>query len=86
MPHINQDQKSKYSELVNEILNHTKIETKGDLEYLVYQLMKVYMKSREFRYSNLHDAVYATIHSAEEFKRLNLDKREDKAIEENGVA
>lgn len=86
MPHISEKQRVKYQELVAMILNDTNIETKGDLEYLVFKLMKAYMKTREERYSNLHDTVYGVIHSAEEFKRLYLDKREDKAIEENGIA
>lgn len=85
MPHINETQREKYRYIINAIFGQT-IETKGDLEYLVYQLMKSYMVSRERRYSTLHDAVYGTIHSAEEFKRLHLDKREDEAISENGEA
>lgn len=85
MPHINDKQKIKYQHLAN-LIAKTEIETKGDLEYLVYQLMKSYMVSRERRYSTLHEAVYGTIHSAEEFKRLHLDKREDEAIKENGEA
>ena len=60
------------------------IETKGDLEYCVYRLMNIYMKTREERYSTLHDTVYAVIHAGEEFKRQRLDKREDTAIQENG--
>lgn len=60
------------------------IETKGDLEYCVYRLMSIYMKTREERYTNLHDAVYATVHAAHEFERQRLDKREDQAIQENG--
>ena len=85
MPHVNNVQRVRYQHLTNEILNED-IETKGDLEYLVYQLMKSYMATRERRYSTLHDAVYATIHSAEEYKRLHLDKREDTALSENGEA
>lgn len=86
MPHIKPIDKFKYSHILYAINSSQDIETKGDLEFLVYQLMKRYMLSREKRYSTLHDAVYGTIHSAEEFKRLHLDKREDKAIEENGEA
>lgn len=86
MPHIKALDKVKYSHIVNMINSSQDIETKGDLEYLVYQLMKRYMHSRKRRYSTLHDAVYATIHSAEEYKRLHLDKREDEAKMENGEA
>lgn len=85
MPHINEIQRAKYSIITSLILD-TEIENKGDLEYLVYQLMKSFMKTRESRYSTLHEAVYGTIHSAEEFKRLYLDRREDIAIKLNGEA
>ena len=85
MPHINKEQRELYSTLLSEILR-TEILNKGDLEYLVYNLMKQFMATREKRYGTYHEAVYATIHSAEEYKRLYLDKREDKAIAENGEA
>lgn len=81
MPYIKKEQRSRY----DEVLNHLpKIETKGDLEYCIYKLMKHYMKDREFRYSNLHDTVYGCIHAGDEYRRRFLDKREDQAIEENG--
>lgn len=86
MPHINDLDKVKYSHIIHSINTSQNIETKGDLEYLVYQLLKRYMYSRKVNYSNLHDAVYGTIHSAEEYKRLYLDKREDYAISQNGEA
>ena len=46
--------------------------------------MKKFMSSRESRYSNLHDVVYASAHCSDEFRRRYLDKREDQAIETNG--
>ena len=60
------------------------IETKGDLEFCVSYLMKKFMSTREFRYSPLHDCVYAVQHCSDEFRRLNLDKRENEAREKNG--
>jgi len=86
MPHITSLDKTKYNHIINAIFSSQIIETKGDLEFLVYQLMKKYMSSRPRKYLTLHDAVYGTIHSAEEFKRLHLDKRENEAISENGEA
>ncbi len=84
MPYVDQNSRGKYTKITNQIYDLEEIETKGDLEYLVFVLMKKFMKTREFRYSTLHEAVYATIHSAEEFKRRFLDKREDQAVEQNG--
>jgi len=60
------------------------IETKGDLEYIVFLLMKKYMSSRPYKYSELHEVVYAVQHCADEFRRRYLDKREDEARETNG--
>lgn len=57
---------------------------KGELEYAVFKLMLMYMKSREYRYSDLHDCTYAIQHCADEFKRRFLDKRENEARIENG--
>lgn len=58
--------------------------TKGDLEYIVFKIMKLYMSKKEYRYSTLHDVVYAVQHCADEFRRRYLDKREDEARETNG--
>lgn len=83
MPYIKKEDRDKYNEVSYEIINH-KIETKGDLEYLVFLLMKQYMSNREMRYSTLHDCVYAVAHASDEFRRRYLDKREDEAKEANG--
>lgn len=84
MPYINNTQREKYTNIGLTIQNLPEIETKGDLEFLVFMLMKKYMKTRESRYATLHDAVYAVQHCADEFRRRYLDKREDKAKLENG--
>jgi hypothetical protein len=42
------------------------------------------MENKEFRYTTLHDCVYAVAHCSDEFRRRFLDKREDQAIQENG--
>jgi len=81
MPFIEEERRILFDPKLNQIL---KIDKKGDLEYCIYKLMKLYMKDKKFCYSNLHDAVYSAIHAGDEFKRNHLDKREDKAKEENG--
>ena len=60
------------------------LKTKGELEYAIFYLMKHYMKQRDYRYTELHDCVYASMHCADEFRRRFLDKREDEAREKNG--
>jgi hypothetical protein len=83
MPYIKIEDREKYNNITDEIAN-TEIETKGDLEYLIFSLMQKYMQYREKRYSILHDCVYAAMHCADEFRRRFLDKREDEARETNG--
>ena len=57
---------------------------KGELEYCLFKLMKLYMSDRIASYCSLHSCVYAVIHAGEEFRRRFLDKREDEARQENG--
>ena len=84
MPYIKDEDRSKYNNLMLNIHMLPEIQTKGDLEYLVFALMKKYMSTREERYSTLHDAVYAAQHCSDEFRRRYLDKREDSAKQQNG--
>ncbi len=81
MPYISEEDREKYDEVLKNIPSLT---TKGDLEYCIFKLMRMYMTEREFRYSTLHDCVYASMHCADEFRRRFLDKREDEAREKNG--
>lgn len=81
MPYITPKERERY----NTVLKHMPdIKTKGDLEYCIFYLMKRFMETREYRYSTLHECVYACIHSGEEFKRRYLDKRENEALQKNG--
>jgi len=54
------------------------------IDLLVFSVMQKFMKTRAFRYSTLHDCVYAVQHCADEFRRRFLDKRENEAREKNG--
>jgi len=60
------------------------MKVKGELEYCIYKLMVRYMKTRERKYSELHDTVYSAMHCADEYRRWNLDTREDTARATNG--
>lgn len=81
MPYIPQDQRFDFDD---SLLTLPEFENKGQLEYCIFKLMKLYMAPRELTYSNLHDAVYAAQHCADEFRRRYLDRREDDAREKNG--
>lgn len=84
MPYVNRDSREKYKDIDKAIGRSNQIETKGDLEYLIFRLMIKFMGTREYRYSTLHDCVYAAQHCADEFRRRFLDKREDIALSDNG--
>jgi hypothetical protein len=84
MPYVTKSDREKYNDILRAINNLKEIENKGSLEFLVFSLMVKYMKTREFRYSTLHDVVYAVQHSADEYRRRFLDKREDEARLTNG--
>jgi hypothetical protein len=81
MPYIKQEQRIKYDHALVDI---NSIENKGELEYCIFKLMKIYMKDKKEKYSNLHDCTYAAQHCADEFRRRFLDKRENEAIIKNG--
>lgn len=82
MPYIRQHFRKKFDKTLCKLENQ--IVDKGELEYIVFKLMLIYMQKKEYRYSNLHDVVYAVMHCADEFRRRYLDKREDMAIRQNG--
>lgn len=81
MPYIKDENRTEYYEMFKWC---PEIKTKGELEFVVFKLMKKYMENKEYRYTILHDCVYGVVHSAHEFERRFLDKREDEAIKENG--
>ena len=81
MPYIKDKDREFYDSILNQIDD---IETKGDLEYCICSLMNIFIESRSWCYSDLHDCVYATQHCADEFRRRFLDEREDEARKANG--
>jgi len=81
MPYIQQNARKKYLDIFKNI---SIPQTKGELEFCIFYLMTIFMENKDWRYSNLHDCVYAAMHCADEFRRRHLDEREDVAIKENG--
>jgi len=81
MPYIKPELRKKYDNILNQL---PEIDNKGDLEYIIFYVMKHFMSSRDFRYSTLHECVYAATHCGDEFRRRYLDKRENEAREKNG--
>jgi hypothetical protein len=59
MPYVDKNARQKYIKVDKAIASLDSIETKGDLEYLVFRLMVKFMATREKRYSTFHEVVYA---------------------------
>lgn len=66
MPYIKKEDRTKFDEVLGELPEFT---SKGDLEYCIFKLMKLYASRRDFRYTQLHDVVYAAVHCGDEFRR-----------------
>ena len=81
MPYIPESERLVYDWTLEEFAN---IPNKGHLEYIIFTIMKLYMKDKKWTYCNLHDTVYAVQHCADEYRRRFLDVREDEARERNG--
>jgi hypothetical protein len=81
MPYIKGSDREKFDEKLKDFPEFI---NKGELEYVIFKLMKMYMKNKEFRYSILHDVTYAAQHCSDEFRRRYLDEREDFACQING--
>jgi len=94
MPYIKQKDRKRFDKIFDKFKNCKSfndfydkdmiMKDKGELEYCVMKLMKIYMSERPANYCSLHSCVYAVQHCSDEFCRRFLDKREDEAINENG--
>lgn len=81
MPYISSELREPYDRVLGQL---KEVKVKGELEYVIFKLMVLFMKGKKPNYSNIHDCVYAAQHCADEFRRRFLDKREDKARSDNG--
>jgi hypothetical protein len=81
MPYINQTDRECFDKVLSKL---PAMRNKGELEYCIFTLLVKYKDMRTFKYSELHDACYAAMHCADEFRRRFLDEREDEARLQNG--
>ncbi len=84
MPHIKESLKSE----LNVLIRLTDPKTKAELNYVITQLASNYIIHNDIteNYNSLSDVHTAMQGAADEFKRLILDKYEDKKIIQNGNA
>lgn len=83
MPYIVKSDRNKFTSILTDLIK-IEFKTKGELEFLLFAILKIYMSKRKVCYSELHDTVYACQHVADEFRRRFLDIRENQALESNG--
>jgi hypothetical protein len=81
MPYIKSKDRLQFTKILDQLPLMSK---KGELEFCIFTLMTQYMEGRSHDYATLHEVVYAAIHCGDEFRRRNLDPREDYARTENG--
>jgi hypothetical protein len=81
MPYIKKELRPQYDNALDRI---TGIANKGDLEYCIFKLMKIFMADKSYCYENLHSTVYAAAHCADEFHERYLKPRETAARLSNG--
>ena len=81
MPYIKMADRKKFDQVFDVC---PRLETKGELEYIIFRFMKHYMEAHPFRYTHLHDCCYAAAHCADEFRRRFLDAHETHVRGVNG--
>jgi len=60
------------------------INSRGDLNYIYFYMARKYLDKKGYTYHPISDTKAAARDSADELNRRFMNKREDKAIEENG--
>jgi hypothetical protein len=82
MPYIKNEEKIKFIKFINNLVSY--INSKGDLNYVICELVGQYIAQTGVSYINMSEKIDA-VHDAEtELRRRLLDPYEDKKIMENG--
>lgn len=63
---------------------YLEIETKGELTYCLYRIVKDYIKMKGKSYQNISEAISSVADTEHELRRRVLNPYEDKKIKENG--
>jgi hypothetical protein len=62
----------------------TALESAGELNYVVFRLIKLYLEKNGTNYQNMNDIVGALDNCKDEFRRRIQHPYEDEKIEQNG--
>ena len=83
MPYIKPEDRTKYEVLVNEMC-HSDIQSAGELNYLITQLVYNFMSSRGESYQSYNDVMGALEGAKLELYRRSISAYEDEKIKTNG--
>lgn len=83
MPYISPTDRKQFEELVKTV-SLTKIETAGELNYLITRLVHSFLKQDNESYQAYNDALGALEGAKLELYRRHIASYEDKKISENG--
>jgi hypothetical protein len=83
MPYIKTEDRVKFENLVKD-MSLTKIDTAGELNYLITRLVLSFLSQKNTSYQNYNDAIGALEGAKLELYRRSVSKYEDKKIKENG--
>jgi len=83
MPYIQQEDRDAFVN-VEKALQETKINTPGELQFLIALLIKEYFYGKEYRYQTMNDIMGALSGANQEFYRRYVAPYEDGCISRNG--
>jgi hypothetical protein len=83
MPYISPNRRADFYELEMKVL-HTRIDSPGELNYIITQLFLKYMSQHGLNYQSINDCLGAASGAMLEMYRRVAVKLEDKKCEENG--
>jgi len=83
IPYIKSRERERLSE-ISELILKTKIDTAGNLQYLIALLTKSFMTDKEKKYQDHNDVMGALDGAAREYYRRKVAPYEQEKINENG--
>jgi len=89
MPYISQNKRKqpdmvRLTRAIARAVESGAIDCRGDMNYVYFYMARRYMNQYGYTYHKISDVKNAAKDSADEINRRFMDKRENKAIEENG--
>ena len=84
MPYIKQNQRKKFEEILEYLDRFVRIETCGELNYLLTKIVLIYLNQKGERYQTYNDIIGVLECIKQELYRRRIANYEEKKIKENG--